>query len=106
MRQEIDIHPFTCLLGPAYSIAVTVTGTYARAKGKLSDHIATYQFKVEMDGYYHIWLDVLGTNSRDNGVFYIVNDSKQTKVNLIVKKGQPIWNRLDRQVENSFEIGL
>ena len=98
------IFPLIVLLGSGYSIAVTETGTYVRARGKLSDHIATYKFRVEKDGYYHIWLDVLGANSRENGVIYIVDNSKQTKVNLIVSKGQPIWNRLDRQVKNSLKL--
>ena len=82
----------------------TDTGTYARAVGRLSDHIATYKFRVEKDGYYLIWLDVLGRSSSENGVIYIVDNSKQTTVDLVVKIGQPIWNCLDRQVKTSFKL--
>ncbi len=72
-----------------------------KANGTFSDQIATYDFKTEVDGFYSIWLDLLGTSTYDNSVTYHVDDQMQISSHLIVKKKEPTWNCLSRNVSDS-----
>jgi len=85
--------------GRAFSIVHSHGGKYVRANGSLSQHIATYRFKVEKEDNYTIWIEALGTSFKDNSVSFYIDDNRQRTVHLVVflKETAWIWNCLNKK---------
>ena len=94
------------LLGRAFSIVHSHGGKYVRANGSLSQHIATYRFKVEKEDNYTIWIEALGTSFKDNSVSFYIDDNRQRTVHLVVflKETAWIWNCLNKKVGIALSI--
>lgn len=87
-------------LGKAFSILHTDEGRVVRANGTLSQHIATYRFRVEKDAEYVIWIEALGTSFVDNSVsFHVDEHGRQiAHQNFFDKRPAWVWNYLDEKV--------
>ena len=73
---------------------------YVRANGTLSQHIATYRFKVEKVDVYTVWIEALGTSFRDNSVWFYIDNHRQQTAHSNIIEAQPAWtwNCLNRKV--------
>ena len=71
-----------------------------RANSTLSEHIATYRFRVEKSADYIVWIEVLGTSLRDNSVSLYIDQYRQKTVHSVIRSAQPAWtwNYLDQKV--------
>ncbi|XP_065057342.1 uncharacterized protein LOC135685354 [Rhopilema esculentum] len=83
--------------GPAYSVVIINRQKYIRANGTVSQTVASYQFRVEKNDFYTIWIDFLGTNSTDNSISYVVDHGRIIPRHLSIRKDIPVWSCLNPQ---------
>ena len=79
------------LAGKAFSVVEVNGEKYVKANGTLSQHIATYRFKVEKSDSYTVWIEILGTSKADNSVFYYIDEHMQQTVHPTFIIGKPAW---------------